>query len=224
MIYVKICQSQLTFSSISYADIIDNMFIDIAINSVGILIFLFIFWKKLKEDYTSNQIFSIALIIIISIFLANLTAKYLLSDLWFWLSLVGIAIGLIVGIYRYGLKVYESIDAAVISLLPWFGLYLLADSIKNSNLTSLVGSLIVLGLMLLYFFFEAHYKNFSWYKSGRVGFSGLIVLAIFFLIRATIAARFMTMISFSSEYEAILSGVAAFASLLIVFNLARQKT
>lgn len=198
--------------------------VGIIFNLLGILIFLFLFWKRLKEDYIANQIFSTASLILIGIILANLIAKSFFPDWWFWLDFAGILLGLSLAFFRYGLRFFETSDAAVISLLPWLGLIFLADSIGNSDLTSLIGSLIILALSLLYFFFDTHYKKFSWYKSGRVGFSGFSILGIFFLIRAAVAVAFPAVLSFSSNYESLLSGITAFISFLLVFNLAQQKT
>ena len=193
-------------------------------NLLGIFVFLFLFWKRLKEDYITNQIFSTASLILIGIILSNLIAKSFFPDWWFWLGFTGILSGLSLAIFRYGLRFFETSDAAVVSLLPWLGLIFLADSIANSSLTSLIGSLIILALSLLYFFFDTHYKKFFWYKSGRVGFSGFSIMGIFFLIRAAVAVAFPTVLSFSSNYESLLSGITAFISFLLVFNLAQQKT
>ena len=106
-------------------------------------------------------------------------------------------------------------------ILPWLGLIFLKDSIKLSSLTSFLAFFAVACLLTLFAYLDASYKNFSWYRSGRVGFSGLTTLGVLFLLRAAFASFFPDVISFV-KYEAILSGVAAFVIFLAIFNLARS--
>lgn len=198
------------------------MVIRTSLNLLGLFLFLFIFWKKLKEDYLSTQIFNTSFYVLVAILIAHLLSKNFFQDSWFWLTFSGIGAGLTLGIVRYRLRIFETLEGATISFLPWLGLIFLLDSIVNSSLTSLIGSLVILGLIFLYLFLDKHYKEFSWYKSGRVGFSGLTVLGIFFLIRAFVAASFDDVVSLGMGYDALLSGVAAFTSFIAVFNLARR--
>lgn len=200
------------------------MIINIVFNILGVLLFLFLFWRRLREDYVTNQIHSTAFLIILFVFLSNQITRNYFPDWWFWISFLVAIFGLALGIFRYGLKFFETADAMVISFLPWLGLNFLSHSIENSDFISLIASLIVLVLILVYFLFDMHYKKLSWYKSGRVGFAGLTVLGISFLIRAAVAIKFPAVISFSSNYEPLLSGMVAFISFLLVFNLAQQKT
>ncbi len=200
------------------------MAIVITSNLIGLLLFLFIFWKKLKEDYIPIQIFNSASFIVVFLLAATLVSDKFFQASKFWLSFSGIGIGLTIGIARYRLRIFETIEATIIGLFPWLALTFLADAIVNSSTSSLIASGVIVIFIGLYLFLDKHYKRFSWYKSGRVGFAGLTVLGIFFLIRAFVAAVFDNMLSFAMNYEALLSGVAAFVSFLAVFNLARQKT
>lgn len=197
--------------------------LNLLLNALGLLLFLFLFWKRLKDDYTSNQIFSTAFVILFALVVTSILAVNFFPSLVFWINAVGVSVGLTIGVLRYKLRVYESVEAVVISLLPWIGLRFLSDSITNSVLPSLIASLVILVLILLFFIFDKHYKRFSWYKSGRVGFAGLTVLGIFFLIRAIVAAAFGDVLSFWSVYDTLLSGVAAFIAFLTVFNLAQKS-
>jgi hypothetical protein len=195
----------------------------IVANVLGVLAFLFIFWKRLKEDYIGNQIFSSAFIVLAILTIAKLIATYFLAAWWFWLSLLSVSVALLLAIKRYRLRVFETLEAQVISLLPWLSLLFLADSIINSNTYSLVGFILIALLIILFYIFDKHYKRFTWYKSGRVGFSGLTILGLFFLIRALVALKFDNMLSFSGKNEVYFSAVLAFSSFLILFNLSRQK-
>lgn len=200
------------------------MISEILLDFLGIIFFLFLFWKKLKEDYISYQIFNTAFYVIISILLADLLAYKLLPSWWFWIVFIGIIAGLLLGIFRYRLRVFETIEAATISLLPLYGLIFVSDIIKSFNLASLLGVFVILGFIILFFIFDKHYKKFSWYKSGRIGFSGLTILGLFFLIRAIVAASFPFVLSFGGKHDIFLSAIVAFASFLAVFNLAEIKT
>jgi len=195
----------------------------IAANILGVLAFLFIFWKRLKEDYISNQIFSSAFMVLSGLLIAKLITTYYLAAWWFWLSILSVSVALFLAIKRYRLRVFETLEAVVLSLLPWLSLLFLADSILSSSSLSLGGSILIALLIILFFVFDKHYKRFTWYKSGRVGFTGLTILGLFFLIRAFVALNFHNVLSFSGKNEVYFSVVLAFSSLLILFNLSRQK-
>jgi len=199
------------------------MIVDIAFNFVGGIVFLFIFWKKLKEDYLSNQIFSSAFLIIIGIFLFNIISRFYFPFWWFWLSFIGFFLGLGIVILKFGLRVYETVEAGLVSILPWMSFVYLADSVRNTSWISLVGFVFTAGILVLYLFLNARYKDFSWYKSGRVGFAGLTAFGIYFLIRGLIAIFFPFVLSFVGDYEPILSGIVSFTFFLLVFNLSRKS-
>jgi len=187
----------------------------------GIILFLFLFWRRLKEDYPSSQIFTTAFYVLAGILLGYLVSLRVSQLSWFWIELVGITLGFGVGILRYKFRFFEVLEALTLALLPWLGLFFLRDSIDNSSLASFLSFFAVTCLITLFAFLDSHYKNFSWYRSGRIGFSGLTTLGTLFLVRAAFASFFPFVISFV-KYEAILSGVAAFVFFLATFNLARS--
>ena len=79
--------------------------ISIIIGVLGFLPFLFVFWKRLKEDYSSSQIFESGFYIIFAIAFFVLIFAFGLSrflppssifspaGLWFWGGVVGFAVG-----------------------------------------------------------------------------------------------------------------------------------
>jgi len=203
--------------------VLNSMLVKILLNAFGILVFLFLFWRRLREDYSANAIFSTALYMLLGVGAASYLSWRLFPSWWFWASFFGTSLGLTFGILRYRLRIFETVEASVISLLPWLGLTFLIDSLTNTNLTSSVGAAAILGLIVAFFLLDKHYKSFSWYKSGRVGFSGLTILGLFFLSRAAIAASITNVLSFSGKYEVFLSAVLAFVSFLLVFNLSRSE-
>lgn len=199
------------------------MAVKLLLNAFGIMIFLFLFWRRLREDYAVNVIFNTAFYMLLGAAAGYLSSWLLFSSWWFWVSFFGISLGLSLGILRYRLRIFETVEASVISLLPWFGFTFLIDLINNKNTTSGLGATVITALIVTFFLLDKHYKSFSWYKSGRVGFSGLTILGLFFLARAAIAASISNVLSFSGKYEVFLSAVLAFVSFLLVFNLARSE-
>lgn len=198
------------------------MIINTVVNLFGAFIFFFIFWKKNKEDYTSQQLFSSAFLILIILFLNILLAHYYFENWWFWLAFLGVALGFLVSYFRFRLRFYETLDSLSISLLPWLGLIFLNDSIRNYSASSLVTFLIISVFVALYLYLGNRYKNFTWYQSGKVGFAGISVTGMFFVIRGMIAIIYPSMLSFVGMYDAVLSGVLAFVFFLILYNLSRS--
>ena len=189
----------------------------------GILIFLFLFWKKLKEDYSQNVVFSTAAFILAGIFIFNLTTHKYFSAGWFWAALVGALVGLFGGVIKFKMRFYETFEALVISSFPWMALIFLVDSVSSSSFSSFIYFFVVVALIGLFYLFERGYKNFSWYRSGRIGFSGLAIAGIFFVLRALVASFFPFVISFVDKFEAIASSIASFTAFLLLFNLARSE-
>ncbi len=189
----------------------------------GLILFLFIFWKKLKEDYLSDYIFFTGFYALFGIFVGSLLSIKILPDWWFWQVSVFSMVGLFIGIFRFKLRTYEVLEAYVISILPWMSVFFLADSILKSNIYSFSGFFIFTLLIGLYYFLDTNYKNFSWYASGRVGFSGLTILGIFLLIRAALAPLSIDVLSLAGKADSIISGVIAFVVFLLIYNLGKTS-
>lgn len=178
---------------------------------------LFIFWRKLKEDYSSEIIFRTFLIIVSAAFLGWMLSRNLFDKWFFWFEFVGAILGLLVSVTRMRMKVYETLEAVVISSLPLVALFFFASSVKASSLTSFIAFLISLLLIFVYYVLDSHYKKFTWYKSGKIGFSGLATLLGFFVIRFILALIGIDVLSFVGKFEVFLSlGVAIVCSLLII--------
>lgn len=199
------------------------MITSIVLNLLGLLFFLFIFWRRLKEDYIGNQIFGTSFIILVALFAARIIAEQIAAGFWFWVSTFSVGVGVAFGIAKYNLKLFETLEAAISGLLPWISFYFLEDSIKTSSVSSMVGFLVVMLLVILFFILDKHYKKFTWYRSGKVGFSGLTVLGTFFLIRAAVELFYDGVLSFSGNQDIYLSAIVAFISFFILFNLARKN-
>jgi hypothetical protein len=200
------------------------MLVKILINFLGSLSFLFFFWRRLREDYSGTQIFTTAFYILIGVFLFFAISFNFISPWWFWLSLLGGFLGLILGIFRYKLRFFEVLETFLTAFFPWLTLIFLSDSILKLNLISLVFSVLILGLIGVFYYLDDHYKGFVWYRSGRIGFAGLTTAGLFFLIRMVIATFFPFVISFSGKSDIFLSGIGAFILFLLTYHLARSET
>lgn len=199
------------------------MLVNFAVGIFGVIIFLFIFWKRLKEDYASEIIFQSAFYILIGAMVGYLLSFRFAPNWFFWIGLGGGMSGLGIAILKLRIKFYESLEAFIIAALPFLALIFLMDSVAKSSLSSFLAFLAILILVFLSYWTDTHYKTFTWYKSGKVGFAGLTTAALVFAARAAIAILGITMISFVGKYEAIISGVLAFISFLLLFNLGRQE-
>lgn len=189
---------------------------------VGILLFLFIFWKKLKEDYSSNIVFSLSFFILSGVLLGYLTSEYFFPHWFFWLEAFGAFLGFTIGIIKYNTRFFETFEALFIAFMPWLTLFYLAELINKPSLGIAVVTFLNFGLILLFDFVSTRYKNFSWYKSGKIGLAGLLTSGVFFLTRAAIASLLPSVVSFSGRSETVLSGVCAFTIFLLIYNLSKD--
>ncbi|OGM08628.1 hypothetical protein A2159_03715 [Candidatus Woesebacteria bacterium RBG_13_34_9] len=198
------------------------MIIKILFSIIIIFIAIYLFWKRLKEDYISSQIFTTFFYILFGVIFFTILSDNFYPKYWFWFGLLGLISGLSLAIYRFKLRLYETIESVVISFLLILSGVLIFNWFLTSDKYSLGYGIINLLLFILFYIFDKHYKKFNWYKSGRVGFSGLAILGIFFLIRIVIASGVGDMISFLGRIDAILSGIISFISFLALYNLSKK--
>lgn len=191
-------------------------------NLVGALVFLFLVWRRLREDYSKDLIFSLCFFVILGLALGFLISNFWVKSFWFWLEMGGVILGFLLSTLRAKLRFYESFEAVSLGFLAWFAVFWISVFIKTPSVTSFLASLLVISILVLFYLFDASYRNFTWYRSGRIGFSGLTTLAIFFLTRSAIASFFPFMLSFAGRLEVFFSGVASFILFLMVYNLSRQ--
>lgn len=191
------------------------------VNLAGILLFIFLFWKRLKEDYNSDIVFSISFLILLGTFIGHLLSRYLFPDWFFWMEAFGAFLGFAVGIFKYNTRFFETYEALFISFMPWLTLFYLVELIRKPGFGMAVVVLVNVGLILLFNYINIRYKNFSWYKSGKIGLAGLLTSGIFFLMRSVIASILPSMVSFLGLSEIVLSGVCAFTLFLLIYNLSK---
>src|SRR3989344_4045539 len=185
----------------------------------GCLVFLFIFWKRLKDDYAAEIVFKSATYILIGILATWFISVKFFPEWFLWAEFIGVIIGLGISFRFLRVRFYETLEAFVISSLPWVSLTLLKSSVVNSSLSSFIAFLVTLVMIFAYYFLDYHYKEFTWYKSGKIGFAGLFTLALIFVSRSLLALFGIHVLSFVSKFEGIISGAFAFICFLLIFNL-----
>jgi hypothetical protein len=199
------------------------MLTDILIGVLAFFVFLFIFWRRLKEDYASGIIFTSAFYLLLGLLVGYASAYFAWPAFWFWSVLVGLMLGLGASFLRFHLKFYETLEAAVIGFFIWLSLIFLADSVKHSSVFSFIGFIVLVLIIGLFYFLEGRFRNFSWYKSGRIGFCGLTTLGVFFLIRSVVCLFYPFVLSFVGKKDIVVSSLVAFTLFLLTFNLSRKK-
>ena len=199
------------------------MLINIVVAIFGVLIFLFLFWKRLKEDYSAEIIFESATFILVGIGVGWAASGKFFPSWFFWASLSGGIAGLLLAILRFKVKFYETLEAFTISSLPWLSLIFLKDSVMKSSLSSFLAFLVILVMLFVSYYFDTHYKKFGWYRSGKIGFAGLATAALMFLVRSAIAIVKVPVLSLVGRSEGIISGALAFICFLLLFKLGRIK-
>lgn len=199
------------------------MIASIAANVSGIFIFLFIFWKRLKEDYSSEIIFKTASAVSLGILTFWLLGLRFYAPGFLWFAFLGATVGLAAACFTLRVRFYETFEAFVVAGLPWLSFLFLEDSVSGSSLISFFAFLAVLFFIFVFYYLDIHYKRFTWYKSGKIGFSGLATIGLIFITRSAIALAGFTVISFPGRLEVYFSGVAAVIVFALLFNLGRQK-
>lgn len=200
------------------------MIVNFSLGILGVILFLFIFWKRLNEDYSSDVIFQVASIILVGMAIGLIAAHLLFPAWFFWISLLTSFIGMFIMLYRFKLRFYETFEALILAAMPFISLMFFKDSIINSSLVSFLAFVTSLVLIFLAFWLDLNYKSFRWYKSGKIGFAGLTIAIIFFTARTVIAFAGVTMISFVGQIEVVISLIATFVCIGLLISLGRIKT
>jgi len=184
---------------------------------ICVLVFLFSFWRNLKDDYLPSQIFSLAFNVFLSAALGFYVWRYV-GNLAFWVVILSLLLGYIIGSIRSRIKIYDGLDGAVISILiSVLFSSLLLFKFRSSQLVLFYG-MIAAGI-IIYSLVKKNYKSFVWYKSGRRGFSGLFVIGVFFLTRSIVSIVKPELTYYLYEYDIIISGLISFMSFLNIFIL-----
>lgn len=155
-------------------------------------LFSFILWKRLKEDYTNEQIYGWTLRILLVELIVLWIVQVWLPDVTFLILFLTTAASGYILLGKIGIKFFEFIDAFApawftFALLSWIGASMGQGQEAFFNLNNLIirvipEFLISILSLYLFLFFLKRYRRFSWYPSGKVGFAGLTSLLIFFFL------------------------------------------
>lgn len=157
---------------------------------LALFVFAFILWKKLKEDYHAETIFKFTLALLFGVGVGAWIAAAWAPQFVFWASLVG---GVLTGFLyskRLNLRFFEVVDGTSLASLAFlFTLYLgqVVKILPGVSYFVLAKTAVLFLLFFLYGYFLKSYRRFRWYPSGKVGFAGLLTLALFFLLRGIIS-------------------------------------
>lgn len=221
-----------------------SMLLTVLEHAIGIILFLFVTWRALREDYTSESIFSSSFTIIIGALVGGIIASALGHSLgasrlfsprgmWFWGGSIGLVSAFFYVLKRYNIRFFELVETTSIGGLIWLATLSLFEAVRIKNSTAGILFGILFLLIILFFFLQKNYRRFRWYKSGKIGLAGLVTLALFFLVRAILAIFFYEpMLSFGrisgysifmGRVDAIISATIAFCFILSIYNLSRVK-
>jgi hypothetical protein len=190
--------------------------------ALAVLSFLFFFWKKLKDDYSSHQIFTLGFYSLTGLIIGFIISRYSLENYWFWISMIGSFAGLLIGSLRFKMKFFEIFEAWTIGSLSILSLVYIYLICFDFSVEQIIHLLSILLLVWIFFYISGKYKRYVWYRSGKVGFSGLAVAGFYFIFRSSFYAFSVIMVR-GVIWEVILSGVCAFICFVTLFNLSRKE-
>jgi len=184
--------------------------------------FLYLFWKKLKDDYTSEQIFTCGFGVLLGVTFGNLVGSIFFPDFRFWLTLMGSVLALAVGIKRFRMRFFELLEAWTIGSLAILAVSNLYDLFSEANYLDLVFLAVTFFLIIIFFYINKRYKRYVWYRSGKVGFSSLMVLGLYFIFRVS-TDLFSGIMALRIVLDALFSGLLSFVSFLVLFRRSQDK-
>lgn len=171
----------------------------------------FSFWRKLKDDYQDDEIFSLSILIGFSalvigrlffVFFNFSTYGFYLVE-WFTLSyksnfsLSGAFLGAVLAggrpFFRSKKKYWEIWDALVLPLAYFLLAGSLGKFLTSFDFTFLAYAAVGVFLSTYSLWAKKRYRSFSWYKSGKTGFvfsSGMaLVFSLLFLLAILFQGR-----------------------------------
>lgn len=207
-----------------------TLFVSALLYFICIFLYLFFYWKRLKEDYTSNIIFSSGFLILfffaIPLFIMTFFAN---TGAAFWAAAIGFLLAVLYIRRSYRLRFFELLEASGMGMLIFFFAYCIHMVLKSgSQLAGIMAGLIPV-VFLFYFYTNRNYKKFNWYKSGRVGFSGLASLGLYFLLRCVIVVVSPpAVVSLSASIvfgkpDAIISVLLSLSLFFCLYQLSKAK-
>jgi hypothetical protein len=188
---------------------------------LGALLFLYLFWKRLKDDYSSYQIFSAGWCVLIGGAFMYMVSKFFGANYSFVMAETGSFLGVLIGARRFNMSLIESFEGWVIGGLGFLVMFYLMGVLVSFSPVTALNLTVVLMLAWLFFYVNSRYKRYVWYRSGRVGFSGLLVSGFYFTFRSS-NLLVSAIIGREFNWEAIVSVLAAIVSFFALFNFSKK--
>jgi len=189
---------------------------------LSILVSIFVFWKFLKEDYSEEQVFSLAMSLCFGSLLGYGLSRFFLEEFSFWFIFGGLVASFVLFYKKSKFMFYEYLEGTVRALLFLLSLLAISYSIIEKSFVGLVLFVGVFAILVLYFFLSGSYKKFTWYKSGKIGFAGLTAAGVFFLVRGITFFIYPNAPSISGSLEPVFCGVTSFIFFTMLYNLSRK--
>jgi len=206
------------------------------IRVVGIIVFLYLFWRNLKDDYESPKVITLSWLTLLG-FLVVGRIGYGLIHFGVWknfsewisvwnvpgMSYIGSCLGLfltsLIYVKKQGWKFFAFMEDSLSAFLVLIG-FLLADELVRTKFELI--NLIYLGIVILayflYRFFKGRYRSFVWYKSGKKGFAFLVTTFLIFLGLIGVFLMFKDKI-----INVVLASIISLLSLIGLFILGDVK-
>ena len=198
----------------------------------GILVFCFIFWRRLKEDYSSEILFSSSLHAVFYILSFSGIAYYVFvypepyiansifnpHEMWFWGGVIGYLVGIFRAIRKFSLRRNEAIEASSMALLPWYGMILVSWSLIPLDMFGFLTGVFVLVLFVFSVWLDANRKRVSLLDINKPPFVAYLIFGLLFLARTVVGAVLPDMLSFVGPVDLIFSAVVAFLLLFSVYG------
>jgi len=155
---------------------------------LGFVFSSFSFWRRLKEDYSQEDIFGLTLLVVVfCLFFYWLPIFFWDQSLSLPFAFAGGFLAVKVWSSRFKMKVWEVYDALAPSVLIFLfcggiGEFLISGS-------AWAGGYVVISLFgwIFWKFLRKRYRSFSWYKSGKIGFLFWAVCFLIFVLLLLLA-------------------------------------
>jgi len=181
------------------------------------LVYLFVFWRKLKEDYYQESLFSL-----------GLTQYGLLAGLYFistrinnpanffYLEIVFVLLGYFMISFWFKRGSANKLEIVEGTLLAFW----LMDVLWGSYQRLFWEAGLSVFSLVVFWLETKNYKKFNWYKSGRVGIAGVTALGLRSLVKGSMVLMLPAVFPF--RFAPLVFGLFAFANFVLVYKLANK--
>lgn len=218
------------------------------IKVLGIVLFLYLMWRNLKDNYHEDKLISYSWMALLSFFVGGRFIYGLINwgiwnDNWMdwfsvWnkpgMSLIGGYLAIFGTTYwickSEGWKLWSFAEDSLNVFLIFFG-FLMLDEFVRSGFDMRIGvnTVVIIIVFIASSFMKTRYRSYAWYKSGKKGFGFLIINALVCFVMTGVSFWFKDSIIYTGLY--LLGGLISLTGLCILgevfeellINLKRKK-